>query len=262
MTSPLTILEKNNHCYCLTLNRKDHHNALNDQMFDAIYKDIFKVSEDTKAKLLIIESSSNHFMVGGDIYYFSGLLQKKENERKALISPLLDKAQSIIEMIMTMPIPVIVITKGISAGYGLSLALASDYVIALEGSNYHSAYIGIGLTPDGGQLYSLAKAIGLKRAKQMLLFNQPVNTKKALEYGLVDQVCNEISLNETLDQFINKSKYLPMNAFGLIKRHVNEIETFKLILEKEKKLFLTQVASEEFALSIKGFIEREKHKNK
>ncbi|TNF67282.1 MAG: enoyl-CoA hydratase/isomerase family protein [Gammaproteobacteria bacterium] len=255
------ILTSDNGCYRLKLNRIEAHNALNPQMLDGIYQHLLTVQEDNTAKVLIIESNSEHFMVGGDIYYFGKLIIEAPEMRCQIIKPMLDQAQLIIEMIASLSIPVVAVTRGIVAGYGLSLILACDYVLALDNSNFHSSYIGIGLTADGGQLWSLKQALGLKYAKRMLLFNEQLNATDAQAIGLVDCLCQSTeALDIELNKLIKKMFMMPAHAFSALKKHLNQIDALSETLEAEKALFLTQIASDEFTARISAFIEAKKHK--
>ncbi|MCF6766439.1 enoyl-CoA hydratase/isomerase family protein [Thiotrichales bacterium 19S3-7] len=251
------VLVSDNGCYRLQLNRCDKNNALSPDMLEGIYQHLVTVQSDSKARVLIIESNCEHFMVGGDIYYFAQLVSQPAQARRQIIQPMLDQAQMVIEIIATLDIPVIAVARGIVAGYGLSLVLACDYVIALEDSHFYSAYIDIGLTADGGQLWTLKEAVGLKRAKNMLLFNEKLLATDAKKLGLVDCLCqSDEQLDEKLTRLIKKLLQLPCNGFALLKKHLNAIEQLQETLITEKALFLTQIASDEFSCRINAFIER------
>jgi 2-(1,2-epoxy-1,2-dihydrophenyl)acetyl-CoA isomerase len=87
-----------------------------------------------------------------------------------------------------MAAPVVAAINGTAAGGGLSLALATDIAVAAESAKFTMAYTRVGLTPDGSATYFLARLIGLRRAKEMVLLNPVLTASQAMEWGLINRV--------------------------------------------------------------------------
>ena len=78
--------------------------------------------------------------------------------------------------------------RGAAAGIGCSLALMGDLIVAGEGAYFYQAFRHIGLVPDGGSAYLLAKSIGRARAMEMMLLGEKLGAAKALEWGLINRL--------------------------------------------------------------------------
>jgi 2-(1,2-epoxy-1,2-dihydrophenyl)acetyl-CoA isomerase len=87
-----------------------------------------------------------------------------------------------------LPIPFVTAVNGAAAGVGCSFALLGDMIIAQEDAYFLQAFRRIGLVPDGGSTYMLARAIGRARAMEMMLLGEKIFAPQALEWGLINRV--------------------------------------------------------------------------
>lgn len=98
------------------------------------------------------------------------------------------------------PFPWVSAVKGSAAGVGCSFALAADIVVAGEGAFFLQAFARIGLVPDGGSSWLLARSIGRARAMEMMLLGERIPAQKAMEWGMVNRlVPDEQVMPEALD---------------------------------------------------------------
>lgn len=93
------------------------------------------------------------------------------------------------------PRPVVSAVRGAAAGVGCSLALAADLVVAAEDAYFLMAFARIGLVPDGGSTWLLARGVGRVRAMEMMLLGEKLPAPKALEWGLVNRVVPEAEVD-------------------------------------------------------------------
>ncbi len=93
--------------------------------------------------------------------------------------------------------PVITAVRGAAAGVGCGLALVGDMIVAGHGAFFYQAFSKVGLTPDGGSTYLLAKAIGRVRAMEMMLLGNKLGAETALQWGLVNRVVADEAVDET-----------------------------------------------------------------
>ena len=82
--------------------------------------------------------------------------------------------------------PAIAAVEGWCAGAGVGLALLCDTVIAGEGARFMLPFARVGLVPDFGLLHTLPLRVGAGRARQMMLYGEPVDAATALRIGLAD----------------------------------------------------------------------------
>jgi 2-(1,2-epoxy-1,2-dihydrophenyl)acetyl-CoA isomerase len=92
------------------------------------------------------------------------------------------------------PLPIVTAVNGPAAGIGCSLALMGDLIVAGESAYFLQAFRRIGLVPDGGSTYLLARSLGKARAMEMTLLGEKLPASSALEWGLVNRVVPDAGL--------------------------------------------------------------------
>lgn len=95
-----------------------------------------------------------------------------------------------------MALPVVTAVRGAAAGVGCALALAGDIIVAGEKAFFLQAFRHVGLVPDGGSSYLLARAIGRVRAMEMMLLGERLSAAKALNWGLITRVVEEEAVDD------------------------------------------------------------------
>ncbi|MBO0709766.1 MAG: enoyl-CoA hydratase/isomerase family protein [Acetobacteraceae bacterium] len=114
-------------------------------------------------------------------------------------------------------IPVITAVNGVAAGAGMSLALSADIKIAARSAYFLQAFARIGLVPDCGSSYLLARLIGLSRALELSLLAEPLPSERALEWGLINRVVDDSALMSEAMALARRLADGP-RALGLIRR--------------------------------------------
>lgn len=94
-------------------------------------------------------------------------------------------------------IPIINAINGAAVGIGCPLALMGDIIIAAKSAYFMQGFLNIGLIPDGGSAYLLARSIGRVKAMEMMLLGNKIFAEEALARGLVTQICEDEKLMET-----------------------------------------------------------------
>ena len=161
-----------------------------------------------------------------------------------------------------LPKPVIMSLQGAAAGAAFNMALAADFVVAANNVRFIQAFVNVGLAPDAGCLYLLARAIGVTRATQLAMTGEPLNAEKALNYGLLYKVCEVEKLETTTNQVIKKLKRHSLNSYRAIKELVWKSlftgwdEYAKLELQLQKTLAFT----EDFKEGVRAYAEKRRPK--
>lgn len=94
----------------------------------------------------------------------------------------------LVTAIRNLPVPFITAVNGAAAGIGCSFALLGDLILASETAYFLQAFRRIGLVPDGGSTYMLARAIGRARAMEMMLLGEKLPAARALDWGLINRL--------------------------------------------------------------------------
>jgi len=115
------------------------------------------------------------------------------------------------------PIPWISAVRGAAAGIGCSLALAADMVVASDTAYFLQAFSRIGLVPDGGSSFLLARTIGRVRAMEMMLLAERLPAAKALEWALVNRVVPDQDIVAVSLELARSLARGPTRALGMIR---------------------------------------------
>ena len=93
-----------------------------------------------------------------------------------------------------LPMPIVTAVNGAAAGIGMSIALMGDMILAARSAYFLQAFARIGLVPDGGSTWLLPRLVGLARAKELSLLAEKLPAQTALEWGLINRVCDDAAL--------------------------------------------------------------------
>lgn len=197
----------------ITLNRPDHANALDLDMASELARAARLCQRDSDIRAVVLTGNGKLFCAGGDLASMADAGEEVDLALKGLT----DQCHAAFSTMMRMRAPVIVAVNGAAAGIGLSLALVGDITIASEKASFTMAYTAAGLSPDGGATYLLPRAIGYKRAKEMMISNRRLSATEALDWGLVNQVVAPEALLEEAQTQAKRLAKGATDAFGSVK---------------------------------------------
>lgn len=202
----------------VTMNRPDHRNALDQIMREEFVSVIAKVRDDPEIRAVVLTGAGGHFCAGGDVKGMAAnaALPKDVFRMRRNLRDLHRWFDELVDLEK----PVIAAVDGVSFGAGLSLALASDFIIASPRATFCSVFSRIGLVPDLGAMYLLPRAIGLSRAKEMVFSARVVKADEALTMGLVHAIAKEDVLQEAL-RLAARFANAPVDAIGIAKGIMN-----------------------------------------
>lgn len=134
------------------------------------------------------------------------------------------------------PIPIVTAVNGVAAGAGASLALAGDIIVAAESAYFMLAFSRIGLVPDMGASWLVARGAGRVKALEMALLGTKLTASEAHAAGLVTQVVADEALHEEAMAVAQRLASLPPLALAKIRRQIRDaLDTpFDPMLERER----------------------------
>jgi enoyl-CoA hydratase len=179
----------------VTLNRPDVRNALNTQMGRDL-RDVFVPlafdASDVRS-IVITGAGDKAFCAGGDLKERNGMTEAQWRAQHAIF-------EEAIYGVMNSLVPVIGAVNGAAFGGGCELALACDFVYAASTARFALTETTLGIMPGCGGTQNLARAVGARRAKELILSGRPFTADQAYEWGLVNRVCEPAALlDATLD---------------------------------------------------------------
>ncbi|WP_288355537.1 enoyl-CoA hydratase-related protein [uncultured Cycloclasticus sp.] len=253
------LVEKKDGVAWLILNRPEKLNVVGSTMPADLLCCTEELKNDESIKCVIVTGAGDHFMAGGDIDYFKSLVDAYAIEgESALPGDMFDNLHQAILNLVMMEKPVIACVKGAVAGFGLSLMLACDMVVAADNSVFSVAYCKIGTTPDGGMSYFLPRAVGQKRALELSLTGQRFSAEQAERWGMVNRVV-AVELLETESMTLAESLCKgPKDVLARTKRLFNQTyeTSLKDRLNEEADNFFLSMLKEDFVEGVTSFCEK------
>ena len=178
----------------ITLNRPDKRNALSLDLIEELLGTLRRVSARAGVRAIVLEGAGPAFSAGHD-------LSEMIDRDVAFFQRLFDACTELMECIHRLPQPVIAKVGGMATAAGCQLVAACDLAVAAEGAKFATPGVKIGLfcsTP----MVPVSRAIGRKRALEMLLTGRPVDAATALEWGLVNRVVPEDALDSEVAELV------------------------------------------------------------
>jgi 2-(1,2-epoxy-1,2-dihydrophenyl)acetyl-CoA isomerase len=156
------------------------------------------------------------------------------------------------------PKPVIAGVNGVAAGAGFSMALACDVAVAADSARFTLGYQNIGLSPDGGMTFFLARALGTQRAMEMTLLGKVLSAREAAAWGLVQQVFADGEFGANLSGLAARLAAGPTLAYAQAKQLYNRAlsQPLEAQLEEERQHIVRASASNDFREGVAAFLSK------
>lgn len=242
------ILERHGAVALLRLNEPKAMNALSATIKAGLTQHLPGLLDDAAVRAIVITGSGRAFCAGGDIRGMDdrGALatQQRMQANYRWLLPLLNARK-----------PVITAVNGAAAGAGFALALCGDYVLVAADAKFRAGFFGIGAVPDLSLAYTLPRAVGMLRAKDILFSNRDIDAEEALRIGLASRVlAPDALLGAALEQATALAAG-PTITYGLAKHLLQRAYSLPLeaFLDAEAAAQATAFGSADFAEGVAAF---------
>jgi 2-(1,2-epoxy-1,2-dihydrophenyl)acetyl-CoA isomerase len=195
------------------LSRPASGNAITMEMGNALLDAALRCEGDATVKVVVLTGAGKAFCLGGDL---QGMVGAGDGVSRYL-NELTTVLHSAITCFTRMNALVIAAVNGTAAGAGLGLVAMADLAVAAASAKFTSAYTALALTPDAGVSFLLPRAIGRKRAMDMLINNRVLSAEQAVEWGLVNEVFPDDKFESAVQQRAEDLAARPTAAFAAVK---------------------------------------------
>ena len=202
----------------LTLSNPDFKNALGPEIYAAGIEALSAAENNPEVRSVIITGDGAVFCAGGNLQR----LQANRRELPDVQAQSIEGLHSWIECIRTYPKPVIAAVEGAAAGAGFSLALACDLCVAAQNAVFVMSYGSVGLSPDGGGRWALARALPRALANEFLMCGERIGAQRLHALGLVNQVTEAGAALAGALKLAEQLHRKAPNALASIKELINE----------------------------------------
>ena len=260
MSDPVVLASTANGVTTVTLNRPKALNALNRDLTLVLRDAVMAAELDAAVRCLVIRGGE-HFMAGGDVKSFHERLAARSGAAtKIEFESFIHDVHTIIISLRRMPKPVVASVSGAAAGFGMSLMMACDLVLAADNAYFTLAYALIGTSPDGGSTFALPRIVGSKKAMEIALLGDRFDAAAAERLGLVNRVVPAASLEAETMKLAARLAAGPTAVYGRTKALLNGSlgHSLESQLQCEAECFAQSASEPDFAEGVRAFVEKRK----
>ncbi|MBI2218447.1 MAG: enoyl-CoA hydratase/isomerase family protein [Candidatus Rokubacteria bacterium] len=192
------------HVLVVAMNRPEVRNAINTQMGRDMLDLWTRLTVDPAgARCVVFTGAGEHaFCSGGD-------LKERNNMTREAWQAQHELFERAYWTLMDMPVPIIAAANGHAYAGGLEMLLACDFAYAVRTARFALTEVTIGIMPGGGGTQNLPRAVGERRAKEIILTGRPFTAEQAHEWGILNRVCEP---NELMPAVMETARAIAANA--------------------------------------------------
>jgi enoyl-CoA hydratase/carnithine racemase len=229
------------------LDRADKRNAVTLAMYEAMAQGIAQAEADDAIRVVLFTGAGDAFCAGNDLNEFLA------EPPTSMDSP----GFRFLRAISTASKVIVAAVHGSVVGIGMTMLLHCDLVVAARSARLSIPFAKLGLVPEAASTLLLPRAIGHRRAAELVLLGDPIDAETALEWGLVNRVVDDQTLLDAARELTSRIGSLPPSAIRVSKELLRDDRAgIALRIQQEGSLFLAQLRSPEFQEAGTAFLEK------
>lgn len=248
------------HVLVVRLNRPEARNAMNTQMghdLKAVWQQMYVDPGDTRC-IILTGTGDRAFCAGGDLKQRNNMTDAQWQQQHALFE------QGTLAL-MDCPVPVIAAVNGAAFGGGCEFVCAADFAYGSTNARFALTEVSLGIMPGAMGTQNLPRAVGIRRAKEIILTASPFSAEEALAWGLLNRVCAPEDLMatalETAERIAGNApistrqakKSISMSTqVGYHTGYMYEIEAYNRMIPTEDRLEGVRAFNEKRRADFKG----------
>jgi enoyl-CoA hydratase/carnithine racemase len=180
------------------LNRPEKVNALHSPLLESLLEAIQRVEKARDVRVMVLGGRGKAFCGGADVGELSTL--------DAQSAPrFVEKIHAVCQAIRKLPLPVVARLHGAVIGAGLEIAAACDLRIAAEGTKFSMPEVRLGI-PSVVEAALLPRLMGSGRAAWLVLTGEPVDARRAFEWGLIEEIGGDSEVTILLEKLLKNDR--------------------------------------------------------
>lgn len=238
----------------LTLRNPHRHNALGPDIYSAGIEALNGAERGDEVRSVVLTGDGAVFSAGGDL----NRLKTNRALDPSVPTASVEALHAWIETISAFPKPIVAAVEGAAAGAGFSLALACDFIVASRSARFSLAYTRVGLSPDGGASWALARALPLTLAAEWLMLGEPISAARLHSLGMVNRLSEPGSALSDALEFCSALNAKAPNVIASIKDLVRQAPSQELHMQlaAEQKHFVRNLQHANAGEGIEAFLEK------
>ena len=203
-TDTLNIAVIDDFILIVTLNRPEKSNAFNTQMawdLISLFEELAVTPDDLRV-VVITGAGDRAFCAGGDLKERNGMTDKQWFAQHLIY-------ERMVRAVVACPLPLIGAINGAAYGGGCELAAALDFIYVSETARFAQTETKLGIIPGAGGTQNLARAVGEKRAMELILSGAVFSARDAVKWGLANAIFKP---DELMDATLKAARTIAGNA--------------------------------------------------
>lgn len=235
----------------VVVDRPGAHNALTREAAGDLRDAVLDLAEDDAVRALVLSGTGEAFCTGADLTALEG--DASDGRRLRHVAT---RLHATVQGLVHAPKPVVAGVNGVAAGGGLGLALAADLAVAAESARFEFAYPRVGLSGDGGSTFLLPRLLGLRRAREFALLDEPVDAVEAVEAGLATEAVPDDEFDDRVAALAAELAAGPTLAYARTKRLLvrNYGRSLSTALAAETDAVVALAGTEDYARGHEAFV--------
>lgn len=250
------LTERHGSTLVLTLSDPATRNSLSPQATAAGIEALARAEGDPEVRCIILRGDGEHFCGGGNLPRLLGVRDIGPEPQLESIRLL----HGFVEALVSLPKPVIAAAEGSVAGAGVGLVLACDLVVAADDARFVMSYGRVGLSPDAGGTWQLARRVPRAQAMKMLWLPELQSARDWQALGLVNEVVDHgLALSKALALAERLAAMAP-NVLASSKQLMQEavLSPLRDQLDRERDHFVRNLFHANGGEGIRAFLDKRK----
>ena len=227
----------------LRLNRPEKRNAITFAMYDTLWDALVRAEADDSVRAILLSGAGASFTAGNDLMDFVSRPLGGGDHGPTRFVRLLPKIHKVL----------IAAVHGSTVGFGVTILLHCDLVVAARSARLSMPFVKLGLVPEAASSLLLPRLIGHQRAAELLLLGVPIDSATAFGYGLVNRVVEDDVLLDEARALARTVAEQPAGALRATKQLLRSESGVSARMEEELQAFEERLGSAEFKSAAQAF---------
>lgn len=244
---PQVLNEQQGRVLYLTISSPGRKNAITGAMYLQVAAALDAAGQDAGVHVVVIQGAEGVFTSGNDVNDFS---PRADGQKPPSLV--------FLESLVAFPKPLVAKVEGLAIGVGCTMLLHCDLVLAANTARFRLPFVNLGLVPEAASSYLLPRMMGHARAAELLMLGEVFPAQVAHEVGLVNTLCEELTLAHRVDEVASALAVQPTQALQRTKALLRDPSTDSLLqrIHAESAVFGACIAGPEFAEAQAAFREK------
>lgn len=252
---PLVGFEQLGNIARITLARPDAGNAINAALI-ADFSAAVDAARAVEPRSILVTAEGANFSLGGDLKH----LLAAGNDVAAELGRMAHGFHAAQLRMIGIGVPIVIAARGNTIGGGFGFALSSDYLLCSENARFSTGYSRLGLSSDAGVSYFLTRALGVRRARTLLMDARFISADEAVVLGIADRMVPDDRLEAAAHDLAKELAEGPTAAYAAIRRLTDAAATSGLAtqLDEETREIVALAGREDVRAALSAPLTRSK----